>query len=116
VKHACDLGDFGRATLAFYRDCLDKEGLVDTQREARQDWESDPWYSEIMPRYPERVFELARRYFDEWTMRSADHTTSMFGQIYDSLVKPLAPWYIRWPLGAVAWLDTQRWRRQRARG
>jgi electron transfer flavoprotein-quinone oxidoreductase len=116
VKHACDLGDSSKVTLAFYRDCLDQEGLVDTQREARQDWQSDAWYSEILARYPERVFELAGRYFDEWVLRPADQTTSMYGQIYDSLVKPLAPWYVRWPLGVAAWLDTQRWRRQQARG
>jgi flavin-dependent dehydrogenase len=115
VKHACERGDYTRATLAIYRDYLDKEGLVDTQREARQEWESDPWYSGILSRYPERVFELAGRYFDEWVMDSGGHDTSLYGQIYDGLVRPLAPWYIRWPLGAAAWLDTQRWRRQRVR-
>jgi electron transfer flavoprotein-quinone oxidoreductase len=116
VKHACELGDFTKATLSIYLTCLDQEGLVDTQREARRDWESEPWYAGILPRYPERVFELAGRYFDEWVMGSDDHTTSLYAQIYEELVRPLAPWYVRWPLGAAAWLDAQRWRKQRVRG
>jgi electron transfer flavoprotein-quinone oxidoreductase len=115
VKHACERGDLSRATLAVYLECLDQEGLVDTQREARQDWDSDPWYSTILQRYPERVFELAGRFFDEWVLGPADHTTSVYGQLYDDLIRPLAPWYVRWPLGAAAWLDTRRWRRKRTR-
>jgi electron transfer flavoprotein-quinone oxidoreductase len=115
VKHACDRGDSSKTTLAFYRDCLDTEGLIDTQREARQDWASDPWYSQILSRYPDRVIELAGRYFDEWAIGSEAYATSLYGQIYDGLVRPLAPWYVRWPLGAASWLDTQRWRRQQAR-
>ena len=114
IKYACERGDFGTATLAFYLDCLDREGLVDTQREARRDWESDPWYSGILSQYPERVLALAGRYFDEWVVGS-DYATSKYGQLYDDLIRPLAPWYVRWPLGAAAWLDTRRWRRRRRR-
>jgi len=34
--------------------------------------------------------------------------------LYYKLVKPLAPWYVRWPLGLAAWLNTRRWRKRQA--
>jgi electron transfer flavoprotein-quinone oxidoreductase len=112
VKHACEKGDFSRATLAVYRNFLEEEGLLDTQREARQDWNGRERYREILIRYPERLLHLAGRYFDAWVTRE-EHPYSLWGEIYDGLVKPLVPWYLRWPLGLIAWLDTQRWRWQR---
>ena len=42
-----------------------------------------------------------------------DEPYSLWGDIYHSLVKPVAPWYVRWPLGLAAWVDTRRWLRQR---
>jgi hypothetical protein len=39
----------------------------------------------------------------------------LWGEAYHGLVKPLVPWYIRWPLGLAIWVDTLRWRRQAAR-
>ena len=115
VKHACDEGDFSGTTLAVYGDFLDEEGLLETQREARQDWERSRQRREIMAQYPDRLLHIARRYYDDWEMEQEEHPHSLWGEAYHSLVKPLAPWYVRWPLGLAAWLDIRIWRRQQAR-
>ena len=115
VKHACEKGDFSEATLAVYRDFLDEEGLIETQREARQAWEREGWYDEIRHQYPDRLLHVARRYFNRWLMEEAEHPYSPWGDLYHSLIKPVAPWYVRWPLGLATWVDTLRWRRQQAR-
>jgi electron transfer flavoprotein-quinone oxidoreductase len=116
VKHACEKGDFSRATLAVYRDFLDEEGLVKTQRQAREEWEEDKRQREIMAQRPEHLFRIARRYYEDWTPKETEETYpySLWGEVYHSLVKPLAPWYVRWPLGFAAWIDTIRWRMQQA--
>jgi electron transfer flavoprotein-quinone oxidoreductase len=117
VEHACEKGDFSRATLAVYQDLLDEEGLVKTQRQAREEWEEDKRQREIVAQRPEHLFRIARRYYEDWMLKETEETYpySLWGEIYHSLVKPLAPWYVRWPLGFTAWIDTIRWRRQQAR-
>jgi len=115
VKHACEKGDFSEATLAVYRDFLDEEGLVETQREARQAWQREGWYDEIRHQYPDPLLRIASRYFNRWLMEEEEHPYSLWGDLYHSLVKPVAPWYVRWPLGLATWMDTLRWRRRQAR-
>jgi len=115
VKHACEKGDFSKATLAVYRDFLDEEGLIETQREARQAWERESWQWRILTQYPDRLFSIARRYFDDWLVEEEQRPYSLWGELYHSLVKPVAPWYVRWPLGLATWVDTFRWRRQQTR-
>ena len=115
VKHACEKGDFSRTTLAVYRDLLEEEGLVDSQREARQDWNYYRQHREALAEYPDRVVQVARRYFESWLPGQREYPHSLWGEIYHNLVKPLAPWYVRWLLGLAAWVDTLRWRRQQAR-
>lgn len=112
VRHACELGDFSRATLAVYRDLLDKEGLVATQQEARQHWESGQHHLDILAQDPDRLFHLARRYHSDWVPGDEKYACSLWGEAYHSLLKPLVPWYLRWPLDLAAWVDTRRWRRQ----
>ena len=112
VKYACEKGDFSRTTLAVYRDFLDEEGLIETQREARQAWQHEGWYGKIRRRYPDRLLRIARRYSDGWVIGEGEHPYSLWGELYHSLVKPVAPWYVRWPLGLATWVDTLRWRRQ----
>jgi electron transfer flavoprotein-quinone oxidoreductase len=115
VKQACRQGDFSKAALAIYRDLLDEEGLVETQREAREAWADRDPFREFMINYSDRLFHLARRYDEEGTTGRGEHPYSLWGEAYHELVKPLAPRYIRWPLGLAAWVDTYRWRRQQAR-
>jgi len=112
VKYACEKGDFSKTTLAAYLDFLDEEGLIETQREARQAWQRDNWRWRILTQYPDRLFSIARRYFDEWMVEEAEHPYSPWGELYHSVIKPVAPWYVRWPLGLAAWIDTRRWRRE----
>jgi electron transfer flavoprotein-quinone oxidoreductase len=112
VKHACEVGDFSKTTLAVYRDFLEEEGLTEVQREARQAWQREGWYEKIRRRYPDHLIRIARRYFDDWLMGEGEHPYSPWGELYHSLVKPVAPWYVRWPLGLAAWVDTLRWRSQ----
>ena len=115
VKHACGKGDFSKTTLAAYRDFMEEEGLIETQREAHEAWQRESWQWRALTRYPNRLFSIARRYFDDWLMEEAEHPYSLRGELYHSLVKPLAPWYVRWPLGLAAWIDTLGWRRRQAR-
>jgi electron transfer flavoprotein-quinone oxidoreductase len=113
VKNACDKGDFSRATLSAYIDFLDKEGLIDTQREARAEWSHLNKRRRILDRRPEQMVHLARRYYQERRTGQNDQTHSIWGEAYHKLVKPLTPWYARWPLGIAAWIDTLRWRRRK---
>jgi electron transfer flavoprotein-quinone oxidoreductase len=121
VKHACEKGDFSRATLAVYQDLLGEEGLIETQREARESWMYDQKHREILAQRPDHLLRIAKRYFYELKkeqFRSSDveqeeQRYSLWGEAYHSLVKPLAPWYARWPLGLAAWVNTRRWRRQK---
>jgi electron transfer flavoprotein-quinone oxidoreductase len=115
VMHACDKGDFSERGLAIYRDLLEEEGLVQTQRDARRAWAGGPDVIEALAKRPERLFSAARRYHDRWLTTQNDHPYSPRGQIYHDLIKPLAPWYLRWPLRPFAFLDTFRWRRRRTR-
>jgi electron transfer flavoprotein-quinone oxidoreductase len=115
VKHACEKGDFTRASLAVYLDLLDEEGLVDTQREAHRDWDCDNRRREILSQYPEHLVRLARRYFDSWWTRQDESPYSLWGEAYHSLLKPRIPWYVRLPLGLAVWVDTLRWRYEQVR-
>jgi electron transfer flavoprotein-quinone oxidoreductase len=116
VKHACERGDSSRAALAVYLDFLDQEGLVDTQREAREDWSDRGWVRKVLAQNPERLLHLAGRYYDEWVLGKGDYAHSLGGEAYHDLVEPLAPWYVRWPLGVAFRLDTRRWRKQQGKG
>ena len=112
VKHACERGDFSKSTLSVYQSFLAAEGLVDTQREARQEWEGREEYRTRVIESLDPLFQVAGRYSGEWVMGKGGHSYSVWGEAYHSLVKPLTPWYLRWPLGLAAWMDTRRWRRQ----
>jgi electron transfer flavoprotein-quinone oxidoreductase len=114
VKHACEKGDFSRAALTAYLDLLDEEGMVDVQREAKKSWDLRKEWRSLVEQRPDQVVQLARRYFLGWRTEKDDSPYSVWGEAYHTLVKPLAPWYIRWPLGVAAWVDTLRWRRQQA--
>jgi electron transfer flavoprotein-quinone oxidoreductase len=115
VKHACKTGDFSRATLAVYRDYLGKEGMVKAQQEARKEWEERKRQRHIEAQRSEHLIRIARRYFERPMSEETEYPCSLWGEAYHSLVKPLAPWYIRWPLGLAAWADTVRWRRLQTR-
>jgi electron transfer flavoprotein-quinone oxidoreductase len=112
VKRACQTGDFSKARLSAYRDYLDEAGLVDTQREARQDWAKPGPIDTLLSKRPDQLLQLAARYSEGWLGEAREYPYSLFGEAYHQLVKPLAPWYIRWPLGLGAWVDTLRWQRK----
>ncbi len=120
VKYACEKGDFSQVTLAVYRNLLDEEGIVKTQREAREEWERRKRQREIEVQRVEHLPRIARRYFEDWIAEETEYPSdavyphSLWGEVYHNLVKPLVPWYIRWPLELVVWVDTLRWRRQQA--
>jgi flavin-dependent dehydrogenase len=117
VKYACEKGDFSRTALAVYRGFLDEEGMVETQREAREEWEERKRQREIVAQRPDHLLRIARRYFEDWMPEETEkeYPYSLWGEAYHSLVKPLAPWCVRWPLESVVWIDTLRWRRKRSR-
>jgi len=116
VEYACEKGDSSRATLAVYLDLLDEERMVKTQREAHEEWERDKRQREIAAQRPTHLLRIARRYFEDWMPEEMEkeYPYSLWSEAYHSLVKPLAPWYVRWPLGLAAWIDTLGWRRQQA--
>ena len=118
VRAALEKGDFSKRTLALYRDLLDEEGMIEVQREAREAWDYRRERRGILDLYPERLFHIARRYFGGWDTdeEGESHTHSLWGEVYHSLVKPLAPWYARWLLGLATWIDTLRWRRRQTHG
>jgi len=117
VKYALEegKGDFSRATLAVYLDLLDEEGMVETQREAHEEWEERKRQRQIEAQRPDHLLRIARRYFEDWISEETEYPHSLWSEAYHSLIKPLAPWYVRWPLGLAAWVDTLRWRRQQTR-
>jgi electron transfer flavoprotein-quinone oxidoreductase len=115
VKHACEKGESSRATLSVYREFLEEGGLLTVQGEARRAWLREENPLEFMAQHPERAFHVARRFLDEEGIPGDGEFHSPWGEAYHHLVKPLAPWYLRWSLGLSAWIDTYLWRRQRAR-
>jgi electron transfer flavoprotein-quinone oxidoreductase len=115
VKHACERRDFSKAGLAVYQGFLDREGLVDTQREAREDWDDRGLLRALLNNHPEQILHLAERYSEGWLGEAKAYPYSLLGEAYHKVVKALAPWYIRWPLGVGAWVDTRRWHRKQAR-
>jgi electron transfer flavoprotein-quinone oxidoreductase len=115
VRHACELGDFSRATLAVYRDLLDEQGLVKVSAEARDAWKTEQRFAAQMLQYPDHLLHLAERYLEEWYLKGKEHGYSFWGDAYHRLVKPRVPWYIRWPLNVAAWADTASWRKEQAR-
>jgi electron transfer flavoprotein-quinone oxidoreductase len=115
VLHACECKDFSRDTLSAYVGYLDKEGLIDTQREARREWSTDAKRRRILDRRPDQLVALARRYFRGWLVEEYDHPYSLWGQAYHTLLRPLVPWYVRWPLNLAVWVDTLLWRQHRER-
>jgi len=113
VGHACKREDFSEETLSAYVAYLDEEGLIETQRQARREWSIKPKRRRALDGRPERIIALARRYFESWiTEEEGDHFYSLWGEAYHSLIEPLAPWYLRWPLGLIARIDTLRWRQR----
>jgi len=110
VKHACEKDDYSHSTLSIYLDLLDEEGLIDTQQEARDDWGFVDKRRQLLDRRPGHFVRLARRYFYGRRAPQAGHPHSFWVDAYHSLVKPLTPWYVRWPLAPAVWIDTLRWR------
>jgi flavin-dependent dehydrogenase len=113
VKEACERGDFSREALSAYVGYLDEVGMVETQRQARREWATQPKRRRALDRRPEQIAALARRYFQRWRAEKGEYPRSLWGQAYHTLIKPLAPWYVRGSLGLVTWIDTLRWRRKR---
>jgi electron transfer flavoprotein-quinone oxidoreductase len=115
VRHACETGDFSASTLAVYQDLLEDEGLVETQQEARRDWAGRERFRQTLIESSDPLFHLVGRYFDAWVQGEEDHPFSFLGEVYYRLIRPQAPWYLRWPLGLAAGLDTLGWRRRQRR-
>ena len=116
VRHACDRGDWSKSTLAVYQDFLDEEGMLQMQREAREEWQDDVQQRKAGVEYAQSLLRIARRYSSDWRPgKKQQYPHSLWGEIYYSLVKPEAPWYVRWPLDLAAWIDTRRWRKQQSR-
>jgi electron transfer flavoprotein-quinone oxidoreductase len=115
VKHACEQDDSSSSSLSIYLDLLDKEGLIDTQQEARDDWGFVDKRRQVLDRRPEHLVRLARRYFYGRRAPQAGHPHSLWVDAYHNLVKPLTPWYVRWPLFPAVWIDTLRWRWRQVR-
>jgi electron transfer flavoprotein-quinone oxidoreductase len=129
VKHACERSDFSNGcslsadALAVYRDFMDEEGLIETQREARESWLYEQKHCEVLSQRPDHLLHIARRYFSRWEegerfdslcAEREEHRHSLWGEAYHHLVKPLVPWYVRWIPGLAVGIDTLRWRRQQA--
>jgi electron transfer flavoprotein-quinone oxidoreductase len=112
VKRACEKDDGSRSSLSIYLDLLNEEGLIDTQREARDDWGFLEKRRQVLDRRPEHFVRVARRYFYSRRAPQAAHPYSLWVDAYRNLIEPLAPWYVRWPLIPAVWIDTLRWRRR----
>jgi electron transfer flavoprotein-quinone oxidoreductase len=95
VKHACERGDFSNSTLSVYQGFLAAEGLVDVQREARQEWEGRDKHRKMVIESLVPLFQVAGRHFGEWAMGMGEHSHSV--------------------LGLAAWMDTSRWHKQQGR-
>jgi electron transfer flavoprotein-quinone oxidoreductase len=114
ARHAFQVGDASRETLAVYLDYLEEAGLGRLQRESRFAWDEELEHSDIMPELADRLFLLARRWLEDYGVEDEEYPHSLMGQAYYGLLKPVAPWYVRWPLNLAAWADTSVWRRQQA--
>ena len=115
VKRACSAGDCSKPALAVYLDYLADEGLLETQREARADWEKRGRSPGFLTRNPEGIVRLAKRYYEGWLPEQETHSRSLWSEAYQELVRPVDPRYLRWPLGLAAWVDNYRWQRQQRR-
>ena len=115
VNHACEKADFSRATLAAYLNFLDEEGMIDVQRDAKESWDRRRGWRTLVDQRPDLVVHIARRYYESWRSKPDDNPYSVWGEAFHKVVKPMVPWYIRWPLGVATWIDTLRWRRQQTR-
>ena len=114
TKQACEAGDTSRAGLSPYLNFLDEEGLVETQREARQDWLKRGRSPGFLNRNPEGIARLAERYYAAWLPEQPEYEHSLLNEAYRELVRPEDPWYVRWPLGLAARIDERSWQRKRA--
>jgi flavin-dependent dehydrogenase len=114
VKHALQVGDASRQTLAVYLDYLEEAGLGRVQRESRFAWDEELGRSDTMPELTDRLFGLARRRLEDYGIEEREYPHSLMGEAYYGLIKPLVPWYLRWPLNLIAWADTLAWRRHQA--
>jgi electron transfer flavoprotein-quinone oxidoreductase len=115
VRHACNRENSFRSTLSVYLDLLDEEGLVRTQREARDEWTPLNKRRRVLDRRPEQIVQLARRYFDRRRIPEDGHPYSMWGEAYHNLIRPAVPWSARGPMDLATWIDTLRWRQRRAK-
>jgi electron transfer flavoprotein-quinone oxidoreductase len=115
VRHACETEDFTRPTLAVYIDFLEEAGLGRVQRESRHAWEDESAFRDIMIEAPDHLFHLARRFLEEYGVEEREYPHSFLGEVYNNLIKPHAPWYVRLPLNIAAWVDSTVWQRQQAR-
>ena len=68
VVHACEKGDFSRATMASYLDFLKEEGLINSQRAARESWVYDRKHRETLSQRPDHLLRIGKRYFFDWQM------------------------------------------------
>jgi hypothetical protein len=109
------MGDFSEATLAVYRSFLEESGLGEVQRESRHAWSEELRRSDVRLEVPDRLFHLTRRWLEDFGTEDKEYSHSLWGEAYYNLIKPLAPWYARLPLGLAAWADTLGWRRLQAR-
>ena len=114
AKHALQVGDASRQTLAVYLDYLEEAGLGRVQRESRFAWDEELGRSDIVPELTDRLFGLARRRLEDYGVEEREYPHSLMGEAYYGLLKPVAPWYLRWPLNLIAWADTLAWRRHQA--
>ncbi len=113
VLHALEKGDSTRPTLLAYLDQLDQEGMLESQREARESWDYRRRQRAALDQLPPRMLHVAERIASGWIVREEEHVHSLWDEIYHNLVKPLAPWTIRGPLGLVTWFDALLWRHRR---
>jgi electron transfer flavoprotein-quinone oxidoreductase len=114
VQRACARGDYSRATMASYIGFLEQEGMLDVQAEARKDWSRRKRRPGVLTRNPDGLVHLSRRYFEDWLEGQESYEQSLWNEAYHELVRPVAPWYARWPLDLAAWVDAGRWRREQA--
>jgi len=112
VKAAFERGDFSARGLDVYRELLDEEGLIANQRQARRVALGENRHPELVSGYLSALFHVARRYQGDWETGQEEHRLSLWGEIYQRLVRPVAPWYVRWPLGLLTAVGTWRWRRR----
>jgi electron transfer flavoprotein-quinone oxidoreductase len=110
VKRANEKGDYSRRTLSIYLDFLQEEGLIDTQREAREDRSVLDKRRQVLDRRPRQLIRFARRYFYDRRAPQAGYASPLWVEAYHDLIQPLLPWYVRWSLAPAIWIDMLRWR------